>query len=142
MWHFDRLAGQWELERTFEGLGASLKGSASFTPAGPQTLAYRETGQLTHADGSRTEAYRNYVYRLAGDALEIDFGDGPDKGTLFVRLEVSAAAPFTASATHHCGDDIYAVRYRFDLPAAFETDITVAGPKKAYRALSRYVRKT
>jgi Family of unknown function (DUF6314) len=138
----DGLAGRWAIERLFEGPGATLRGAASLLPDGPGALLYKETGQLTLPDGRTLEAYRSYRYRVVADAIEIDFGDGPDKGRLFVKLVFGqgTAGWAEASAVHYCGADVYGVHYRLNLPAAFETDIAVSGPSKAYRAVSRYRR--
>ncbi|WP_246731784.1 DUF6314 family protein [Methylocapsa sp. S129] len=136
------LAGRWAIARIFEGAGATLEGVASFLPDGPGALLYRESGQLTLADGRALQAARSYRYRFLAGAVAIDFADGSDKGRLFVRLAFgpSATAQAEASAIHHCGADVYRVLYRLSLPSAFETDIAVSGPNKAYRAISRYRR--
>ena len=139
---FEGLAGRWTIDRLFEGQSATLQGAASFLPDGPGALAYSEAGRLTLSDGRALQATRSYRYRFVADAVEIDFADGPDKGRLFVLLAFGplAAGQAEASAVHHCGADAYHVRYRLNLPSAFETDIAVSGPNKAYRALSRYTR--
>jgi hypothetical protein len=138
----DGLAGRWAIEREVEGPGATLRGAASLLPDGPGALLYKETGRLTLPDGRSLEAYRSYRYRFVAGAVEIDFDDGPDRGRLFVRLVFGplTAGRAEASAVHYCGADAYHVHYRLNLPAAFETDIAVSGPSKAYRAVSRYRR--
>ena len=136
------LAGRWAIERAFEGEGARAAGVASLRPEGVETLAYRETCQLTLSDGRVLQAYRNYRYRFVDDLLEIHFDDGPDAGRLFVKLAFAQGTGRQAEAfdVHHCGDDTYRVVFRLDLPSAFETEIVVSGPRKNYRAVSRYSR--
>ena len=136
------LAGRWAIERAFEGEGARAAGVASLRPEGAETLAYRETCQLTLSDGRVFQAYRNYRYRFVDGLLEIHFDDGPDAGRLFVKLAFAQGTGRQAEAfdVHHCGDDTYRVVFRLDLPSSFETEIVVAGPRKNYRAVSRYTK--
>jgi hypothetical protein len=125
-----------------KGRAARAVGVAALRPDGDGALAYRETCQLTLSDGRVVEAYRNYRYRFVGESIEIHFDDGPDQGRLFVRLAFAQPPGGQAEAfdVHHCGDDIYRVRFRLDLPYLFETEIAVSGPRKNYRAVSRYER--
>jgi uncharacterized protein DUF6314 len=136
------LAGRWAIARVIEGEGAQAVGVASLRPDGDGALAYKEACQLTLSDGRVFQTYRNYRYRFVGEAIEIHFADGPDQGRLFVRLAFAqwAGAQAEAFDIHHCGDDIYRVLFRLDLPSQFETEITVSGPRKNYRAVSRYER--
>jgi hypothetical protein len=139
---FDGLAGRWTIDRVFEGQDATLRGTASLRPDGLDALVYEESGRLTLSDGRVLQAARSYRYRFAAGAIAIDFGDGPDKGRLFVKLDFGSLIGERAEGSdiHYCGADVYRVRYRLNLPAAFETDIAVSGPNKAYRAVSRYRR--
>jgi Family of unknown function (DUF6314) len=136
------LTGRWTITRAFEGEGALAVGVASLHPDGAETLAYRETTQLTLSDGRVLQAYRNYRYRFVDEWIEIHFDDGPDKGRLFVRLAFAQRLSKQAEAfdIHHCGDDTYRVLFRLNLPSLFETEIAVSGPRKKYRAVSRYER--
>jgi hypothetical protein len=136
------LAGYWNIERIIEGEGATLRGTASLLPTVPGVLAYKETGQLRLQNGRTLETFRCYHYRLLESAIEIDFGDGPANGQLFVRLDFgnSLQEVVEAQDVHYCGKDIYRVLYRLRLPMAFESEIEVSGPNKAYRALSRYTK--
>jgi hypothetical protein len=136
------LAGRWAITRTFKGEGALAVGVASLRPVGAEALAYRETCELTLSDGRVLQAYRNYHYRFVGKWIEIHFDDGPDKGRLFVRLAFAQGPSKQAEAFdfHHCGDDTYRVLFRLNLPSLFETEIAVSGPRKKYRAVSRYSR--
>jgi hypothetical protein len=136
------LAGRWTIERAYEGEGALAVGVALLRADGVEALTYRETCRLTLSDGRVLRAYRNYRYRFVGDRLEIHFDDGPDAGRLFVRLAFAQGAGERPEAfdVHHCGDDTYRVLFRLDLPSSFETEIAVSGPRKNYRAVSRYSR--
>ena len=138
----DGLTGRWAIARIIEGEGARAVGVASLRPDGPRVLAYRETCELTLSDGRVFAAYRNYRYRFDGDSTEVHFDDGPDQGRLFVRLAFGPSPGRQAEAfdIHHCGDDIYRVLFRLNLPSSFETEIAVSGPRKKYRAVSRYER--
>jgi hypothetical protein len=136
------LAGRWAVTRAFEGEGALAVGVASLRPDGAETLAYRETSQFTLSDGRVLQAYRNYRYRFVGETIEIHFDEGPGQGRLFVRLAFAQGPSKQTEAfdIHHCGDDAYRVLFRLNLPTSFETEIVVSGPRKNYRALSRYSR--
>jgi hypothetical protein len=138
----DGLAGRWAIARVIEGEGAQAVGVASLRPDGVGALAYRETCQLTLSDGRVVQTYRNYRYRFVGEWIEIHFDDGPDQGRLFVRLAFAQSPGRQTEAfdIHHCGDDIYRVLFRLNLPYLFETEIAVSGPRKNYRAVSRYQR--
>jgi hypothetical protein len=138
----DGLAGRWAIARVIEGEGARAVGVASLSPDADGALAYRETCQLTLSDGRVVQTYRNYRYRFVGEWIEIHFDDGPDQGRLFVRLAFGPSPGTRAAASdiHHCGDDIYRVLFRLDLPSSFQTEIAVSGPRKKYCAVSRYER--
>jgi hypothetical protein len=136
------LAGRWAIARAIEGEGARAVGVASLRPDGVGTLAYRETCQLTLSDGRVVQAHRNYRYRFVGETIEIHFDEGPGQGRLFVRLVFARGVGVQEEAfdIHHCRDDSYRVLFRLDLPSSFATEIAVSGPRKNYRAVSRYSR--
>lgn len=75
-----RFAGAWILQRDIQPDGAHLYGNAVFAAAGEDALAYRESGILTLAGGHEFSAYRQYLYRLSGDSIVVEFADGPDIG--------------------------------------------------------------
>jgi hypothetical protein len=135
------LVGAWTLRRDIQPEGAFLHGEAVFVPDGEGALAYRESGVLTLADGGEFSAYREYLYRVSGDSVLVEFADGPDVGKRFVRMKfLPADRGLQASDIHLCGGDTYQVTYRILGPATFEVSIKVRGPAKAYELVSRYSR--
>lgn len=141
---------------------ARLRGEACFRRLDRDALACTEEGVLTLANGARLRAVRRYVYRRDGDALLVEFADGPDAGRRYVRLDVAhggddaagidaAAKCWRATDRHLCGRDLYQADYRFhgfdERPEArrIVQRTRVEGPRKAYaivtllRPLSRDV---
>ena len=138
----DAFVGTWHLSRRIEGEDASMEGRAVFTCESDGSLLYREDGVLTLHNGQCIKSTRRYRFVFGHESLQILFNDGPDHGTLFVELSFAAGQDgiMTATDDHYCGKDIYAVQYRLNFPTAYETDVRVSGPKKHYRALTRYAR--
>ncbi|GFE76123.1 DUF6314 family protein [Novosphingobium sp. TCA1] len=136
------LSGAWQLDREIRGVGAQLHGEATFEPGPDGAFAYRECGTLRLRDGRELSSHRRYSYRPSEGGFTVAFADGPTIGSDFVRLTFQAldGERLVADDVHHCGDDIYEVRYVLALPSAFETIIDVTGPAKAYRLISSYVR--
>ena len=136
------LSGAWQLNRDIKGAGAQLRGEAIFEPEADGAFAYRECGTLRLRDGRELSSHRRYTYRPSERGFTVAFADGLSIGSDFVRLTFEAldGERLIADDVHHCGDDIYEVRYVLALPSAFETIIDVTGPAKAYRLISSYVR--
>lgn len=136
------LSGAWQLDREIRGAGAQLHGKATFEPGPGGIFAYRECGTLRLRDGRELSSHRRYTYRPSERGFTVGFADGPTIGNDFVRLtfDVSDGERLVADDVHHCGDDLYEVRYALALPSAFETIIDVTGPAKAYSLISSYVR--
>lgn len=138
----DALLGQWQLSRVIEQEGATMQGTAQFTRAAPHVLDYTETGVLALRGGQTLRCVRRYRYTADEQSLVIAFRDGPDEGKTFVTLRFhdDAVQSVVADDTHHCGNDIYSVRFRLQLPTSYATEIDVTGPRKNYRAVTRYTR--
>ncbi len=128
--------GLWHLTRTIEdiraGQGGSFLGTARFTPA-PSGLAYVEEGALTLGAAAPMTATRRYLWRAAGDAIEIDFEDG----RFFHAFPAGQPSP---AAEHFCDPDHYSVRYDFTRWPDWRAEWRVTGPRKEYRMSSAYRR--
>ncbi|GGB22854.1 hypothetical protein GCM10011505_00060 [Tistrella bauzanensis] len=148
---FNALAGRWQISRAITGGSVGqMTGIAIVTAGGPDRLDYAESGQLALPGGPVLDVFRRYTYRLLADGrIAIDFADGPTSGARFVTLAFVAGAEgagdgveggWSAADLHHCGDDLYHATMTLNLPDRFSTDIQVTGPRKDYRALTRYRR--
>lgn len=144
-WHFAQLAGEWRIDRRILHFAehdidqdrsrveveGRLQGRAHFERIDEHVFAYREQGVLRLRNGATVNAVRRYRYRLDGAALTIDFDDGPNAGSRFLRLEAEReneggadgdkegglrARPDTWSAVDHhlCGKDLYQALHRFE----------------------------
>lgn len=138
----ESLEGPWCLSRRIEPDGATMRGTAQFTRVSPDVLSYEETGWLTLGNGNVLQSTRRYRFRAQQDGMVIDFDDGPDAGKIFVTLTfaTTATTDMVAADRHHCGDDVYAVQYKLRLPHAYDTVVSVTGPKKDYRITTQYVK--
>lgn len=138
----DQFEGRWQLSRSIEQEHATMRGSATFSRAENDVLLYHEEGLLTLHNGQTVRCTRRYKFLAQGESLVIRFNDGPDDGKIFVELAFSGgtAGVLTAADKHYCGKDIYSVVYRLNLPDSYETDVSVSGPNKDYRAVTRYTR--
>src|SRR5690606_24254370 len=134
--------GRWQLSRCIEQEGATMLGAATFARTADGGLLYEEAGLLTLRDGQTLRCTRRYRFVARGESLVILFNDGPDAGKPFVELVFADTTPgvLIAADKHFCGRDIYAVEYRLQLPASYETDVLVAGPNKRYRAVTQYAK--
>jgi len=136
---FAVLEGCWALSREIPGHG-SMRGSARFERVHPALLRYREEGQLRLDSGARPPAGRQYHYLLEPGLLRIAFADGGSrtKGTLHrLRLrrcgdEEAGGWPLCAEDVHHCGQDTYLGRYRFESASRISIQMVVRGPAKDY----------
>lgn len=136
----DMLEGAWRLSRSIEAEGAVMQGRAQFSRLAQDALLYREEGVLTLHNGQTVRCTRSYRFLAQGESLQIVFNDAPDAGKPFVTLRFSDAPSgvLIANDEHLCVADTYSVRYCLRLPAGYETDISVSGPQKKYRAVTRY----
>ena len=118
-----------------------MSGRARFTPLDPDTLHYREDGELVLATGHRGDAWREYHYLRAGDTIRVCFTDAPVGSRTLHTLHVGAGPTGAAvSDVHLCVADTYTGHYRFALPDRFEITMTVRGPAKDYSIHTVYTR--
>lgn len=129
---FAALPGEWRFSRVITGQGTA-SGLARFQPAGADELHYREDGTLTLDAGYTGPAYREYRYRLDGEALQVCFPDGRIMHTL---------RPDAEAATHLCGADVYTGHYRLADPDTFHISYEVAGPHKDFTIATVFRRVT
>ena len=125
------LTGRWRVARVIRHAGgatARFDGIAAWTPEGG---AFRcvETGRLTQ-DGAGFEARRETLWRQEGDAIAVAFGDGRP----FHRV-----GP-VRDAHHDCPPDDYRLCYDLSAWPNWSVRWRVTGPRKDYRALTRYWR--
>ncbi|MEM8849660.1 MAG: DUF6314 family protein [Pseudomonadota bacterium] len=126
------LAGRWRTVRAIrQADGALLRfaGDTIWQPEGDH-MRCTETGTLGK-DGQVFEARRETLWAAAADqAIDIRFADGRP----FHRLDASG------QADHDCPPDIYRLCYDFSAWPRWSVRWRVTGPRKAYRALTRYRR--
>ena len=133
----EQLAGRWMLERIIND-GSRFTGQAVFTPEDNQ-LNYREDGTLQLANGQRSKAYREYLYRAAFDGFTVWFPDSPPR--LFQTVTLSKKSDvWSGQAQHDCPPDTYDSRYVFAPDSSFCISHAVQGPRKAYRMVGTYQR--
>lgn len=127
------LAGVWRVMRVIrhaDGAVARFSGQAVWTPDGAVWRSV-ETGQLTQG-GTSFEARRETVWRDVADAWQVDFADGRP----FHRVEPGVRP----NAAHDCPPDDYRLQYDFGVWPRWSVRWRVTGPRKNYRALTRYAR--
>ncbi|MCU4655134.1 DUF6314 family protein [Roseibacterium sp. SDUM158016] len=126
------LEGRWLLGRVIEdrraGLTGRLEGTATWAPDGVG-LVQVEKGLLRYGDAPPMQAERRYLWRAAGEGLEVLFEDGRPFHVL---------APGRLSDTHLCAPDTYVMSYVFGDGPGFATVCEVRGPRKDMRIESRY----
>ena len=124
-------AGRWRLLRAIrhaDGGRARLAGEAVWTRDGAG-LRSVETGRL-ETDGAAFEARRETFWRQQPGGIAIAFMDGRP-------FHVIGPGP-RVTADHACAPDSYALAYDFSAWPCWSVRWRVVGPRKAYRALSRY----
>jgi len=136
---FDRLAGEWRLQRTIEGQ-ATMSGVARFTllEAGGM-LRYREEGRIRLADGKEFDGHREYIFERAPGGFEVHFAETPPR--LFHAIAiVHDGDALAGSATHLCTPDTYDSSYRFLPDGSFTIRHVVQGPRKDYLSATVFTR--
>ena len=127
----------WHLERMVSE-GKMFQGLAHIRPTDVRgVLGYHEEGSFAH-DGATQDAYRDYIYKVKGETLDILFADPHRLEQLYVSLDFAGSK--MANDTHLCGDDIYAVVFEIISGNEFHTETFVSGPAKDYRLQSQYRR--
>lgn len=140
---FRFLEGRWDVERRFEGsYQGSFTGEASFVPSPDEasTSMYNEQGELTDGEGQQFAAKQSYLYRLAGEKLEVLKKEESEWMVMHELDFQKDGSSATASHVHLCGQDHYAGTFKVDFSGGWEVAYTVNGQKKDYRIRSVYSR--
>lgn len=133
----DRLAalsGKWQVTRVIRHTNdttARFTGTAEWSPDG-SGLRCDEIGLLTIGDMAPVTGNRTTLWQVQNDRLSISFADGRP-------FHAIGAGP-RPGATHDCAPDTYCLTYDFTLWPHWSVRWHVTGPRKDYRALTRYVR--
>ncbi len=135
---FGSLAGRWAIDRAIEPAVGTFTGTAQFSPLRTDELFYREDGRLRLAVGQELTAYREYVYVLAGESIEVRFAVDGQAGGVMHRLGFDSGRESTD--VHPCREDRYIGTYRFDGEDRFTISMRVVGPDKDYQLLTTYRR--
>ncbi|PWJ21063.1 DUF6314 family protein [Jannaschia seohaensis] len=125
------LAGRWRVARVIRHTGggaARFEGLAEWLPEGASWRCV-ETGRLSQGGGA-FEARRETLWRQEGEAIVVAFGDGRPFHRFWPALD----------AEHDCPPDDYRLRYDVSAWPAWSVRWRVTGPRKDYRALTRYSR--
>lgn len=156
-WGPERFAGRWVLRRTIRdrrgGPDGRFEGQALLRPAelpapssaeaagaapgpgegsGTEVLRYEEEGTLWLGNAAPMRATRGYVWRFAGDGVEVLFPDGRPFHAFRPGLD-------GAGTDHPCGPDLYRVRYGFGA-GGWWSEWQVTGPRKDYVMRTDYAR--
>ncbi len=124
------LAGRWRTWRALrhaDGTRARFTGESVWRPEGA-LLRCVETGMLEQG-GQAFPARRETLWRATPMAIEVLFDDGRP----FHSIDGTPAV-------HDCAPDTYVLRYDFGLWPDWSVRWHVTGPRKNYRAITRYRR--
>ncbi|MCK0166065.1 DUF6314 family protein [Jannaschia sp. S6380] len=125
------LSGRWTTARALihaDGSGAQFLGSTIWTPEGGRMRCV-EAGDL-HQDGRTFPARRETFWHAFSDGIAVSSSDGRP----FHRIGPDQ------DALHDCPPDTYRLRYDWSAWPAWSVRWRVTGPRKNYRALTRYRR--
>ncbi|GLY30188.1 DUF6314 family protein [Kineosporia sp. NBRC 101731] len=136
---FGRLPGRWTLSRVMHPDKGTASGSATFTPAGPGRLHYREDVEVRLPGGYVGEAYREYEYVLEQTLIRVLLADGTTMHLLAFAQEEGGDV-WTAADIHDCRADQYRGTYRMGPGDHLTVDMKVDGPAKDYRIVTEYGR--
>lgn len=128
---FSFLEGKWGLIRSTNGFG-SMKGEALFMPllGAPSFLSYREEGIFETLYGEGLLFYREYMYVLNDEEIDIYFASHQKKQHLFHTLSFLPHKNSCSASVHLCGKDLYVPTYTFLDKDSFALEYRVKGPKK------------
>ncbi|MGB3556634.1 MAG: DUF6314 family protein [Jannaschia sp.] len=127
------LETSWEVRRVIrhaDGAVARFSGQAVWTYA-DQGWRSVETGRLWQ-EAASFEARRETLWDVDGNGFLVRFGDGRP----FHRI----GPGMRPEAMHDCPPDTYRLRYDFTAWPSWSVRWHMIGPRKAYRALTRYHR--
>lgn len=131
--------GDWKIHRVISEFG-EITGRARFRLNGErdQHLDYTETVMLPSFGEQKTNAFREYEYRMTDAGFDIFFSDGATKGQLFLSFVFAQASRLTSH--HLCIQDHYDAEFVFLSGDEFELSFTVVGPKKDYSIRTRFIK--
>lgn len=128
---FASLEGEWFLHRRINGVDM-MRGKASFV-RGPQeekNYAYREEGRYIPSSLKEVSFFKEYVYSLNQDVIEI-YGALQAKKIGFLHtLEFGGSSIGTGA--HACGSDMYYATCERITETCFRLLYKVEGPRKKY----------
>lgn len=133
----ERFIGTYSVARTIHdrrgGQSASFNGQAVIEAIqGVQGGAhYSEKGALQIGAGPAFAAERQYLWRMAGARIAVDFADG----RAFHDFDPVAGGQATE---HLCGEDMYRGGYDFSEWTCWSVTWDVTGPRKDYRSVTLY----
>lgn len=127
--YFACLEGYWTFQRTVSN-GTKVIGKALFQKKEANTLHYKEEGILTTAELAQLNCYKEYVYSLENEVINVFFQEKPLR--FFHSLNFSDLNLENASGEHLCRLDHYKAFYFFQNKTRFIVQYTVNGPSKNY----------
>lgn len=131
---FNRLHGQWELEREVAGIG-KFYGVCVFAAESPRRLVCEERGAWDMGEGG-LEASRSYIYEFDRERrrIIIFYNDPHRKGEVLHELDfIRDGAVLWSAHCHVCGEDRYDLRIMVEDGGRIFMDYVVKGPKKDYQ---------
>lgn len=126
------LRGRWRTLRVLrhaDGARARFGGFTTWSPMNGGGLRCLEEGTLRQ-DGRSFPAGRETLWQAGPGGIEVRFADGRPFHTV----------GRDAAARHDCAPDIYWLRYDWSAWPRWSVRWRVRGPRKDYRALTRYLR--
>lgn len=140
---FFSLKGKWVFKRTTNGHG-SMNGSALFRPISTSipSFFYREDGLFYTTYGDTLAFYREYLYCLNQEHIEVYFTSQGKKQRFFHSFTFpSSQIKNSTPAIHHCGEDKYIATYTFLNKNTFTLDYNILGPKKEITLKTHFKRE-
>lgn len=135
---FNRLIGDWELERHIIDRSAKdevhgyLHGQTSFKLIDDGKLFCEESGILK-INGNETNASRSYVYEYRDGKVLVFYDDPHRKGDLLHELDFQPNVNgYAAKHCHLCGSDTYDVEILVSDKGYVQINYVVKGPHKDY----------
>ncbi len=135
---FEKLIGDWSLEREIPGRGR-MNGRARFTLLDGATALYEESGELCLESGQTLHSRQSYVYEKTESGFAVRFADTRE---LFHVMRFAASGDdLVAEARHVCLNDLYLSGYTVRADGSFEMRHQVRGPQKDYSICTVYRRR-
>jgi hypothetical protein len=134
--------GEWAFDRRVMGTETAFaQGKATFEKIDEKSLSYREEGRL-QTEKSFVDFYRNYIYILRENVLDVIHGEGPQQGQLYQSYQMAHdCASLIPISNHFCDPDTYEAQYQLTDKNTFDLVTKVTGPKKGYTISTRFTRR-